>query len=42
MGDASYMEKNGITVADPVGESVTVYMSVNDQYAGCIYLSDTI
>ena len=42
MGDAAYMEKNGVTVTDPVGDSITVYMAVNDQYAGCIYLSDTI
>lgn len=42
MGSAEYMERSGITVTDPVGDSVTVYMAVNDQYAGCIYLSDTI
>lgn len=42
MGSAEYMEKNGVTVTDPVGESVTVYMAVNDMYAGCIYLSDII
>lgn len=42
MGSGEYMERLGIIVADPVGDSVTVYMAVNDQYAGCIYLSDTI
>lgn len=42
MGDTEYMEKNGIAVTDPVGDGITVYMSLNDLYAGCIYLSDTI
>ena len=42
MGSLEYMKENGVEATDPVNESVTVYMAVNDIYAGCIYLADTI
>ena len=42
IGTLEYMQQYDVEVTDPVGESVTVFIALNNMYAGCIYLSDII
>lgn len=42
MGLREFMDQSGITVADESNGQLTVYLSLNGLYAGCILLSDVV